>query len=1306
MPSIQEMRRVMKQVKEGVKIPRVGRLVNVEVDDIGVLKNKNAVFDQAEVDKYKSRLDPTTQTRVQQFVDRVNRAGTVEDLAVAVEEETRDIGRRSGRRGPGGEIIPRRPDKPLYDVVVRLSGELYQKVGLKNKPENSEVFAINEQLRRQHKRVPRVSVYLGMLPELRRRMGAKGIVEKRIQVVIMGEEGEEVTTIPAFDAMDDPDQVVLAVLETLNMEMSVMTNRFSYRAKSVLDTGRMRLKTLVGEEDARYSDTITLVAACNDMQELTYDVWQEWRGSAKAPQEMLKEVGSKLGNGRLSMFFEDPFVERGFHEIKGLVDVENDFVKGNGAGYDLKNPVTGAVEKIVVQGKSVGAAEKVGHFLRWMTGAADYDGYDECKTNSYNAHKLKWFIEYSQGKGWYEGALDLIYETTETGEVIVHTPTAFPTLWHASNVMADVWVEYLKGTKADEDNLDWKDKARMMCRYAKRDLRTRRGFFTYTREEFENASEYDQMMMYLAARDVWGQIDDSEKKIVVQNNLLSDRWIMHDHRELNGDPNGIDVGSTFNPGTRTARFGVRPVIDLDSKKTDGTYRVCMADLFYANSNKPATTSNWMNNYYIYEGYATNTESFWEKLAPVDVASLREMMKSLFSAGNPNEAYRNLYGYFNKETGEREGMLERYSEETSWMMEAKSPLLYAGLHLDRMKGLRLEEVAVPTNEYVRLGLFKSFYVGEFDDVGLEGHDWTNLYENPIRSFSGRVAKILGKMDNRDVWLTYLGGIFDDTPFANLTDKQKFQALVAFAGFRIRQRDEDTGEDISDGLLELRERIEHDGKTLQEGRLVRHFKFDLDREREWGRQMFGANFETVMAVMNEKVQRSGLFNNFYEKMDEENIIGSLIDGYLENEYVADKQYQFKRRWGIRYSPTNREVFFNQLLRDSVKYSIGRLQGQYALEQLATVEENMGKSGLPNVRQQNEVQVQKVINGVNKVFTAKNIYMKEKEIGDPVTQRVVDRVLNPVFPLFHWSSAYGNGRDPVWSMLQGTGEFYPGMTERLTPLYIHYNKNRMINFLASLYFDPRFWRMVFKNSGKDWEDNFGFLYVCNPMKIRQFVKALETVEDIDWGQELARKFNVADQREIMEFDHERRELRVLDAETGKISQSVSEEDIMALKDLTLTAFKQVPAAGILSGIAGNVFGRTTRETRARFYGFLAGIPASSPVWVPLLATPFTALFSVPVMIIGGLVTSAYLGRDMGVNEKTGYENDQYGGFILGDIKKVWATQFGLMGDRIVARSFESIAEGRSAIWDDVVDLKRLIEFITLPKEKLEHYKPAGGR
>lgn len=660
-------------------------------------------------------------------------------------------------------------------------------------------------------------------------------------------------------------------------------------------------------------------------------------------------------------------------------------------------------------------------------------------------------------------------------------------------------------------------------------------------------------------------------------------------------------------------------------------------------------------------------------------------------------------------------------EKSWWWEACSNMLIQPYFINRMKGQRVDEVAVPINQLMTMGLYMQTYAQEFEDVGLPGHNWTDLYEHPIRETSSKVAKILAKFNCRwEAWGHYMKGILENTQFANLSDKEKFWALVAYANFRMVSNDAQDPAKKFNGYHELRERIERNiaepnetprWQVEQAGRVVNYFDFELDKDREWGMEVFHdklgeKGFKALMETIDDKIKRSGYFNRFYEKMDEEEIICKLLDQWLDEVYNRDSKNYIKKAWGLPMSWYKREILFNQALRD-MKYGIGKFQKDFVLEQLETDSSH-------------KVKDKRTINGETIEFETDNIQLEPNTISgfkDGKIQPLAE-VWQPRFPMFHNNNlGYCRGRDIVWSMLEGTGEWFPGMAKRLTPLYIHYNRDRYMNLFIMMFADPLFRLKAFENAGRNWEEDKAFFFIANPLKLRNMVDMIDQLEsDPDWAQNWRGKLNITSAEMIAEFTRERREIRVLNAEAREIIKASSEEDILAMQNFALTAFKLVEPSGLLAGPLGSIFGRTGKEFGQRVLAMTPGAVTGFTLFgLPTLLTPLTPEaggLAIALRLIttgaftfgGGMVSNVVLGGDAGVDQETGLEREAYDSTILGNIRKAWKLReigvpLSLMRARMDARSYEKIMYG-TALWDDLVPAERVTDFLFKnPKAKLQH-------
>jgi len=1170
------------------------------------------------------------------------------------------------------------------------------------------------------RRKPRVSVYFGMIPELREKVQAKGL---------------EVEGAPIHQ-VQDTDQALLITLTTLNGAIAKWEKEVDHVDREKIAEQRDKFVSLVGPNDERAKHLDALIAFSYNFQEAAY-LWREKQGAA--------DISNLLGNDALWFFLEDPDVEDNFHNLKGTV-ANNSFIIGG--EYEWENPKDKANETITIKAGDYGAAEKVGHYLRWFTGVGFYDGLGPCKAYAYMPHQVRYFYEYAKDKGWYEEAVTSMFEVTDDGEVFTHPLFPYPTMFHAPNVSHKTWIKLVdqeagktpgapekpEAEKPPIGSLHWEDIGRLLSRYAKGDFRVKEGLYVYKREDFEAADQGKKKEMYKKAIEVWNNLGanteaEQRKKNIIQNNLTNDRFM--------SNPEIIEAltkqgALSLHALGQYAKFAVFPMIDLDRKTNDGSWAISLSDMLRAK-----VDSAWLNNFYVYDmRYAYSSEQLQESIADGSVQAQSGIFETIIKAGSPREYGRHWYGRQNKETGEREGLLIRYIEETGWLMESRSPLFYQSDYTSRTKGERLE-LAARANTEVRLGLFKELYRREFDDVGLEGHDWTNLYENPL-SPGQAIAKVLGKFGYKDAWVTFVDDALKDTVFEKLTADQKFVALLAYAGLKIS----DTQEGGLEGKPELREAMEYGKKIVQPGRVVNHFDFDVDREGQWGwaylseLTLDGKPIEKddFFKFFHNVITREGSFNRFYEKQDEERIVYSLIDRHLDIKLVPqlkkekDRQ-QVKgsdRSWGLSYSPLKREIVVNQVLRDHLRYTIGRNRRRPVIEQLETVESRIyGADQLDTVKDRTKLQPHFIvpnqqetvfqtvtINGRRVTLKAKNVFLREKEApGIEGTKS-----LQPVIPFFAQGvSTRRTGADPVWTLMQGTGELFPGMEDRLGPLFIHYQRDRYMHFFSAMYLDPLFRQLIGQNTGVAWEEGRDYLFVATPEKTKLIVDQVEALEgDADWAEKWRVRLNVHNPDALKRFEKEKEDLRVVNAETRKSPETSSEQDIVELKNLVVGGYKLADPTGMLAGLAGKLLGgKTWKEVRKRVIAMGPGITA---IGLPLaLQGGFSLISPVPIVpvlstiitLAGGIGSSAVLAGDSGIDSQ-GYEKDTYLRGLLGSAKSAWRTatvfgvSLGMSGERINKRSFHEINTGERAVWDDIIPADSVRKIMEESRKALQHHSP----
>lgn len=1151
---------------------------------------------------------------------------------------------------------------------------------------------------------PRVTVCLGMIPELRKKVKDKGL-----EVPGIGKNPKNRKSFfEQVAAMEDPDQLLLAELLEINEASRRYTEKWTLRERDRIETIEQRFRQVVGgDADQRYLDLKVLHTSCDNFHQFISSVWAIRRGGGKEDMiKILSQASKQLGNGAIWYLAEDQEVTKAFHEIKGVVDPENDFIRGG--EHEFTDFNTGEKSTIRVRGGQYGAAEKFGHYLRWISGWGFYDGYKATAANAYMAYKIHWWHEYALSKGWMEGTKLFLYEQfsdpkqREQMDILLHGLSAWPSMWHAPNRMAEMYLKkegYLKGVEnlaendlfKGETGLSWQDKARLMIKYASSDFRD----WVYSREEFENPLRYLediglfgqdinerkdrqrtfvgqflapesteltlfetltakesmtteeksnlieilQKAMFKKAVGIWARLSEKQRKKIVTNTLLNDRWI-----------------KKFNPMAYKAECGVKPVVDIDSKNAKGEYRIDIADLLFDNAGQ-GTADNWTNNFWTYFSYACGTESLWEKLGRTDPKAMKELWENLLKVMNPQEAFRSLYGENNEETGEQEGMLERYHEETGWIMEAVSPMLMFGAFERRENGQRTKEVAVPLNELIKNGLYKRTFAEFYRRIGLAGHDNTNLMEKPL-DMPGRAAVVLAGFNEKIIWVDYMKDVIKGTRFERteenpegLKDDEIWQALVSYAHFKTKPNfnSDGTVKDYN-GFWELREVGEREkGEVYNDGRFVNYFNFALDRERAWGKKQLARlgedGFENLMLLLGnglvdpkfglrrelykempgkdgktrqvidmDRMEKFGLFSFFTEYRDQEAIVYSLLRRYYDKNYVLNpKNHCYKealrkedgtlvfegedgngnpavkyeggfkgndkdgkpiiehdlreRTWGMKWSPYERDILINQHLRDMRD----AFTGQKVLEQLKTD---------PNKKV--ERKFTNPYTGEKITLDADNVVFEEQTI-EKLDGSVISIGWHPIFPLFHEHKNLRrcSGSNPVWSVTQGTGEWYPGMKYRLTPLRLHYNRDNEMYFLLMLIADAKFRKKIFDHTGRNWRDDLGILFIANPLKLRQIIQAAADMEgDQDWGKELEEKANCARVPNEDEFCRKRDEIGMFNYEKQAERELHTDKQFEQL-GATGQELLQTATPGPLKGLLGpfkHIVGRTLKESKAQ--------------------------------------------------------------------------------------------------------------------------------
>lgn len=1348
---------------------------------------------------------------------------------------------------------------------------------------------------------PRVTVYLGMIAELRGKVKEKGLSIPGYKGYV-GPGGFYQTM---YENMNDPDQILLVVLDQLNRAIRHNTKQWTLQERGRIDAGIERFRAVCGgDADQRCLDLEALFVHCDNLHQFIFQWWDAKRGGRdEAMRDILSQAVPYLGNGALWYLFEDPEVERAFHEIPGKVDVENGFIRGG--VYKYVDPNTHEQSKVKVYGGDYGGAERMGHFLRWILGHGFQDGYQVCAANAYMAYKGHWWPEYALKKGWYDATKTLIYEYTDDGDVVLHTPTGWPSVFLAPNRMAEIWYEYLSGKKDEQGNvmaenledltgdnifrdirgLSWRDKARMMIKYARSDFRS----WTYTREQFENPLRYlenpelfgdfntcyerqlaflrtfmtqgevaalifnglgkrgltgdqrddlvdmIQRAMFRKAVGIWNNLGSDErgninverrKKLqikIIQNTLLNDRCI-----------------KKFDPKATEAEFIVKPVVDLDSKDKQGRYRIRIADLLYDNRGE-GPADMWVNNFWTYESYLVKTEAIWEQLAKTDPKSLQEFFKHLLDSGDANEAYRQLYGEYDERTGERWGMLEKYEAETGWFSEAFSPMLMQGPFNRREHGMRLDEVAVPINELLRLGLFRRTFADQFRRYGLPG-DWTELERRPLREMSQRVAKVLGGFNRKELWVSYMQDVLAGTDIQkefNLSDDEMWWALVSFARFQIKRNGGEHTNEIGDygGFMELREQAEievqvptgrkkADGteetrpewRLINDGHLVNYFDFALDRDRAWGRQQLARlgrdGFDRLMATLGvgfvdqsllkgewsrkrefyrlnsrgelmrdvkgkpiiDKVETGGLFSFFMEKRDEEEIVFALARKYLEknkifnsafhvyrepirdefgaltferddqgrvvfddnhNPQIAYETYNLEgRTWGMIWSPYERDILFQRIIRDMRD----GFTGKFITEQLKTDSSHKVGCRFKNP-QTGRFMTLEQDNVVFQEQTIKRLDGTEISLG-----------YHPVFPLFHeHKNIYRcSGSDPVWSVLQGTGEWYPGMASRLTPIHIHYQRDDEMYWYLMLVADAKFRMKIFEDIGKDWLNDLGWIFVATPIKLKALIEKMAEIEsDHDWGTKWLALANCLDVPNMEEFARKRDEIGIFNWEQRQEREIKSETEVNQIAVTTGQLLQEAipkPLQGLALGPLRPFIGRTWRETQAKLVGGLAsgviinagvsaftltkifdlysaigGLPVATPFGIPI---PTNIIIGALYTLVTGLPGMLLFAQDSGIRKETGRDKVLYDQSWRGKIARGWQSlpiSRSLFRERLINQSYESLvgipggvtvldpatkgvvfsvsgSKWKDPTWDDLVNIEGFAKLLQEMKSKLQ--------
>jgi hypothetical protein len=638
-------------------------------------------------------------------------------------------------------------------------------------------------------------------------------------------------------------------------------------------------------------------------------------------------------------------------------------------------------------------------------------------------------------------------------------------------------------------------------------------------------------------------------------------------------------------------------------------------------------------------------------------------------------------------------LEHRAEEVDYWFQELSDLLYANFEkaTGANRGAKLGgEILLSLN----LGMDRQFYRKlVFEACGIEGKDWTNIHTVRLTP-SEKIRLALQHLPNPSVWEK---GIFHpERGLLKKYDTISFKELVAVAGWRIRNG---KIESFEDALLALKNTLGGEPTKAEEDQLKQEFaeeikdvlsqrrgearwedrrkliediftyepmlkivdKRNLDRlidtavdwyldlairnrkldelKEEIGLEIRGREWRKMKMYLPGLVKRAGKLTGYLQDWP---LVGEPFAGLIT--WATLGRIRFGKRWGPENDLWTREKLFWLIKRKTMNYAVGEGKGRPILRQLDW--QKLKKQG---------------------VFAAADPF----EV--PPDQMGAERIAN---------------------LLMGAGELIPGSIHRLSPMYLYYDRTRLLwHQLAA--WSVGFWEQAAQELDLDWDKLKMWRAVMNPEK---HLKIIDMIRGHGWISEKEKEgwtitLGCEEDTQVWGFTKERDEFLIPNLEREITPGSIQEGAEKLLSGLAGVAGPGAPIVSLLRTFIP--IPRTPKEAVAIARTSIPlGLVALRFIPPYLAPQPFTLIMTGPAFLAGALI-GAHLGKDRGDDLK-GILAILFGPLSLKGSRRwiplpkrlrrfEWG--FPIWNGRDGKRQIRSITTWATPVWDDLVNPELIV-------------------
>lgn len=1131
-------------------------------------------------------------------------------------------------------------------------------------------------------------------------------------------ETEEGTAIIRDPDVMDINQATKAALGLLHRGV-LSGHTFSNFDRTSIERYIDRVRELKGEKDESYKALHHLGQSIFNLQKIIYDVWEGKDGAKGSKHDGAKAMINGVSSFQdvdFHFLLQDPYIESAMHRVKGSV-AEEFFVKGQDRG-DLGK----------IFGGQYGAAEKVGYYLRMFSLLGGLDGAEEVRASSYTANVLLYPLEYfnkadqyNAFRGWIQG--EKFDSEDEKREFLFTYDTKIsPSAFH-NRTMA----KFLRDN-FEPDKLGWKNIGRMLALLDGPDIRDpRRRLITkdvngweiiplgiYTLAEFLRVDDQKQEEMAKAAWAIYQGLkkNDTDKDgMRIQERILKVNMIgayYTRHITENG----------WSSWTR------KPVLNFEEKDLQGNPFIDIG-AFKTGEWGNNLSANFLNSFWTDFEYAYRTQDeIFDVLCQTNPKATEKWMTALQELLSANTGLRHLSesgGVFGEES--ERSLVELAYERQRIILhfwERYSRTIEASMWESRRHARDRLTWAESINKYLLYGYDIHRYRQEFEDCGIYNRDWTSVRtQEGALTDNEKIAKVLGKFERPDVWIVWLkeigfvdlmkraipGGtsIPADWQELGIRDPHEYLAylaLVAFAGYRVKERGTSYREDLYnfqykiprvEFALNFGEEEEKEKRIRGHGLEWQQFlpvdpdylpnDQDSSEEKETKKRQDQEHKKRVWKLICGFLQKklndplSSPILEYYEKMQEEYFIDQLIEKYLQKTFDQNPSNWVQNRWGLHLKYKKRWDAW-ALIRRQMKYSVGQLSEKdyYVHDQVKVTGPildkriEVDKKGLPDIDYS-------MMSGDRLGWD----HIASMSLGSAGIWRPKEELMTP--------PQENTPKEKELRSYEGMGD--AGEETQLSWMPLYFNKYMMFNFFAARLLDVAYRYEQAKNAGEVWEQHQCYLSVADEEQRLEFFNGLELVlgEDHNWVEEM-KSYHHIDETRVEEFRRAKANLMVRNIK-GEAPTSHTEDELVNLQNRVFSVISQ--AKQIIPGF------RSQSEALSFVTGTALGAGAVGALAsaAGLFATIGGAIVAAPATLGVGIWFGSNL-LDKGVDAKTGREKASGLAYLLGTR---WVGNFalGMVGKRIMAREHTNIARGWEPVWDSAIPMDEILKLMNTYKSKL---------